>query len=182
MPKRKLPPNEKLIEMYSSGMSCGEIAEQCGSKSVTVDSMLRRIGCKLRGVSEAATLREERGRSHPTRYWLGKKQPADMIEKRVSRIRGENHYMWKGGKDRRPYRDKVTKELCALCGSRQNLGIHHIDLDHYNDAEGNLQVLCVSCHMSLHKQAYWDAYHKGEETPHSNGPIGWKHDKEVMPT
>ena len=45
--------------------------------------------------------------------------------------------------------------------------------DHYDNRPENLQVLCVSCHMSLHKRAYWEAIHNDEDPPVSNGPIGW---------
>lgn len=185
MPKRKLPPDAVLIEMYQSGLSCPEIAEKLGdqgiqTKAISVFSRIRMAGIQRRTPQEVAQLREKSGRARHASYWLGKKQPPDLVEKRVSKIRGENHYMWKGGTERRPYRKKIVKESCAACGSRQNLSIHHIDLDHYNDADDNLQVLCVSCHMSLHKQAYWDAYHKGEMTPKSNGPVGWTQKKEEV--
>jgi hypothetical protein len=174
MPNRKLPPNKELIEMYDLGMSCGEIAEKCNVKPVTVNSLFRRIGFKLRDAEEYNRLRSKRGRFRPAKYWQGKKQPPEMVEKRVAPIRGENHYLWKGGESLRPYRGKLIKEKCSNCGSKLNLCIHHKNLDHYDDRTDNLQVLCVSCHMSIHKKAYWDAYHKGDKLPKSNSPIGWK--------
>jgi hypothetical protein len=97
-----------------------------------------------------------------------------MVEKRISKIRGDRHWLWKGGKDRRGYRQEVEKVACSECGSRVNLCIHHLDLDHYNDAPENLQVLCVSHHLSLHKAAYWAAYRNGDTTPKSNCPSGWE--------
>lgn len=174
MPKRKLPPNEKVIELYDSGMSSGEIAELYDVKPVTVYSLLRRIGHPTRSPLEAARLREERGRGKPATYWKGKKQPRELVEKRVSQIRGEKHYLWKGGESRRPYREQVEKKSCQECGQTENLSIHHINFDHYDNRPENLQVLCVSCHMSFHKQAYWDAIHTGKEPPRGNGPVGWK--------
>ena len=173
MPKRKLPPNEEVVQMYDSGMSCGEIAEKCDVASVTVDSLLRRIGHKMRSAAEAAKVRSERGRCNTAKYWLGKTQPPEMVEKRINKIRGENHYLWKGGDSRRDYRGKVKKVACEKCGARLNLGIHHKNNDHYDDSPENLAVLCVSCHMSIHKTAYWKAYRNGEPTPKSNGPVGW---------
>jgi len=173
MPNRKLPPDEKLIELYEAGNSTGEIAEMFDAAPVTVCSAFRRIGYGLRSSKEASRLAEQRGRLKRTAYWEGKKQPKEMVERRVSKIRGENHYLWKGGKSRRGYRGKVVKEKCAGCGGKLNLGIHHIDFDHYNNNPENLKVLCVSCHMSLHKKAYWDAYRNGERAPRGNGPIGW---------
>lgn len=174
MPKRELPPNEKVIELYESGMSSGEIAEKYGVKPVTVISLLRRIGHPRRSIGEATRLAEKKGRRRRVRYWLGKKQPPEMVEKRTSKIRGSNHYLWKGGRHRRGYRGMVEKVECAECGARINLGVHHKNFDHYDNDPENLQVLCVSCHMSVHKQAYWDAIHEGREPPKSNGPVGWQ--------
>jgi len=111
--------------------------------------------------------------SNTTKYWLGKKQPAEMVERRVSKIRGDKHWCWKGGRARRPYRRKIKKSVCGKCGTTKSLGIHHKDFDHYNDAPENLEVLCVGCHMSLHKTAYWKAVHSGKNPPLSNGPVGW---------
>lgn len=177
MPPRKCPSDTELIRLYGLGMSAGEIAESLNLNTNTVSACLHRSGCKMRSTSEAQRLRFKRGRWNPARYWLGKKFPPEVVEARSAKIRGENHYLWKGGASRRPYRSLVVKEKCAKCGSRLNLGIHHIDYDHYNDNPDNLQVLCVSCHCSLHKKAYWDAYHAGLEYKPSNSPIGW-HRKE----
>ena len=175
MPKRIVPPTHVLKELYDSGMSAREIAEHLGLKLNTIASALRRYDITNRTPEETKALQKERGIVHDTgRYWLGKKQPAEMIEKRASKIRGENHYLWKGGKDRRGYRNNITKVKCSNCGSKLNLAIHHIDYDHYNDEPENLQVLCVSCHISLHKQNYWDAIHAGKEPPKSNAPNNWQ--------
>lgn len=106
--------------------------------------------------------------------WLGKKQPDWMIEKRVSKIRGENHYLWKGGKERRLYRSIVSKEKCEMCGSKLNLGIHHVNFDHYDNNPGNLQVLCLHCHLSLHKTEYWKAKREGRTPPCSTAPYHWR--------
>jgi hypothetical protein len=74
------------------------------------------------------------------------------------------------------YKRTAKRERCAACGSSLNLSVHHQDFDHYNNNPENLQVLCVSCHMRLHKQAYWDAIHEGKIPQRSNGPIGWLRD------
>lgn len=47
----------------------------------------------------------------------------------------------------------LAKELpqkCAFCGSLDNLQVHHKDGDKTNDALPNLQILCQTCHQSLH--------------------------------
>jgi hypothetical protein len=173
MPKRKLPPNDEVIKMYQDGMSSGEIAELCDVQPVTVISLLRRLDIPRRSPGEASRNMVSRGRAIPTRYWLGKTQPPEMVEKRVSKIRGENHYAWSGGKDRRGYRNNIDKIICDECACHDNLCIHHTNFDHYDNREDNLRVLCVSCHLALHKQAYWDSIHSGEKPLTSNGPVGW---------
>lgn len=174
MPPRKVPKKEILTEMYERGLSAREIAVELELNPNTIASALRRLGISNRTPQETKELQAARGIKHPAnKYWLGKKQPPEMVEKRVSKIRGENHYLWKGGESKRDYRKVIKKVKCANCGSKLNLGIHHKDFDHYNNKPENLEVLCVSCHMSLHKQIYWDAIHAGKKPPKSNGPVGW---------
>lgn len=172
MPKRKLPPDDKVVEMYESGMSSGEIAEKCNVKPTTVLSLFRKIEYKTRSRKDAARLMVKKGRYNKVPYWKGKKQPPEMVEKRISKIRGEKHYLWKGGNSRREYRGVIEKILCSDCGGKLNLGIHHKDLDHYNNEPENLDVLCVSCHITLHKLLYWKSKRDGTEYK-TNSPIGW---------
>ena len=175
MPKRVVPSKEILQDLYDTGMSAREIADHLKLNRNTVASALGRLGVINRTIIETKALQKKRGVKYKSaRYWLGKKQPPEMVEKRVSKIRGDKHYLWKGGASRRAYRNKIEKRECASCKAVSNLGIHHIDFDHFNNSPENLRVLCVSCHMSLHKQAYWDAIHAGKEPPKSNAPTGWK--------
>jgi len=102
------------------------------------------------------------------------KQSPEHVEKRISKIRGENHGRWKGGLQRRPYRNLIEKKECARCSATERLGIHHKDGDHYNNVVENLEVLCASCHMREHKKAFWAAKREGRESPKGNGPVGWK--------
>ena len=171
--KRKLPPDDVVVSMYRSGMSSLQIAEQFGVTASNVRALLRRIGEPRRTISDALKLSYANGVSTPTSYWTGKTQPAEMIERRISKIRGERHYLWNGGHSRRPYRNLVTKEKCERCGGTKDLGIHHQDDDHYNNDVKNLVVLCLSCHMSIHKTAYWKAWREGKPLPKSNAPTGW---------
>ena len=174
MPNRILPPNDVLKEMYESPMSSREIADALGANLHTVHSALTRVpGLVMRSQSEAQKLAFARGKK-PARFWLGKKQPPEMVEKRVSKIRGERHYLWSGGKSRREYRNKVKKEKCSSCGARTNLCIHHVNYDHYDNAPENLHVFCVSCHLGLHKTAYWAALRNGTTPPRSTAPSHWK--------
>lgn len=176
MPKRILPPNEILIADYESGLSSAQIAEKYGAvNGSVVTKHLRSAGVQMRDGGETRHLMYKNGSLQPTAYWTGKKQPPEMIESRVSKIRGENHYLWKGGESKRDYRDVIEKHECAKCQITKDLCIHHIDFDHFNNAIENLQVLCNGCHISLHKTEYWRCKREGIEYK-SNAPIGWDRD------
>ena len=174
MPVKTLLPEPKIITSYLSGESSGEIAEKYKVRPLVIIRLLRRNNIPRRLPKEAAKIRTESGRANPAAYWTGKKQPKAMIESRTSKIRGEQHYLWKGGKSKRDYRKLRQKVKCENCGSRLNLGIHHKNLDHYDNEANNLQVLCVGCHMSLHKKLYWDAKRNGKPIPKSNSIVGWR--------
>lgn len=174
MPARKCPPDHVLHQLYLRPMSAGEIARHCSLNVNTVAAALKRIpGLVMRSNSEAQRLAFNRGKKPPS-IWKGKKQPREMVEKRVSKIRGSRHYLWKGGTERRPYRDLVKKEKCEKCGGRINLGIHHRNFDHYDNEPGNLQVLCLHCHLSLHKTEYWKAKREGRTPRKSTAPHHWR--------
>ena len=160
--------------MYERPMSAGEIASELKANVNTVASALSRIeGLQRRDPSEAQKIAFQHGKK-PTSYWTGKKQPDDMIERRVSKIRGDNHYLWAGGKTTRPYRRVIEKRSCSKCGARFNLCIHHVNFDHYDNREDNLQVLCVGCHLGLHKAEYWKAIREGRTPMKSTGESHWK--------
>lgn len=55
------------------------------------------------------------------------------------------------------YRQMVEKTACAKCATTETLCIHHKDEDHTNNDLSNLEVLCMSCHSRMHKQAWWNA-------------------------
>jgi len=174
MPGRKDVPVNEIVGLYRKGFSCNKIAVKYGVGPRLIWRRLKEMDEPTRKSEETRKTLENLGYFYKvTRYWKGKKQPREMVERRSQKIRGPNHYLWKGGKSRRQYRSKIRKEICNLCGGKLNLGIHHIDFDHYNNSPENLQVLCVSCHCSLHKQAYWDAIHAGKKPPKSNAPCGW---------
>ena len=48
------------------------------------------------------------------------------------------------------YKDAIEKVYCSLCGSIDNLLIHHIDHDRKNNDISNLIVLCKKCHQEHH--------------------------------
>lgn len=51
---------------------------------------------------------------------------------------------------------KFRKDICEVCGSKENLSIHHIDRDITNNKPGNIATLCTSCHIKKH----WEGYRK----------------------
>ena len=154
MVKRKLPPDDVIAAQYLAGHSTEQIAAEHGVAPTAVKNILKRLGITRRTLSEAAKLRAERGIIPAPR-------------------RGADSPKWKGGPVNQTYHRAVTRERCARCGAMENLGVHHKDFDHYNNAPENLQALCVSCHMTVHKLAYWKAKREGTEYK-SNAPIHWK--------
>ena len=53
------------------------------------------------------------------------------------------------------YRKMVLKDACARCGETEKLCVHHKDDNHLNNDPKNLEVLCMPCHSSHHKTAWW---------------------------
>lgn len=40
----------------------------------------------------------------------------------------------------------IKEEKCEICGYTENLELHHINGDHYDNRLENLQILCPNCH------------------------------------
>jgi len=40
---------------------------------------------------------------------------------------------------------------CEVCGARDNLVVHHKDNNRHNNSLSNLQLLCPSCHVRIHR-------------------------------
>ena len=45
----------------------------------------------------------------------------------------------------------IKRDVCSLCGSVDNLEIHHIDRNLRNNSEDNVMCLCSRCHHLYHK-------------------------------
>jgi hypothetical protein len=63
----------------------------------------------------------------------------------------------KGGLSRKAFHArarKKRKKFCEACGSKNRLHVHHLDEDWTNNADGNLQTLCIFCHQ------FWHATHR----------------------
>ena len=165
-------PMAEAVRLYRDGLSPREIAKAFGCSTATVARRLRKSGVRMRNGSEAANESWRRGRV-PSRYWLGKKQPRDAVARRAAKLTGEGNGRWKDGSQRRGYRTKIKKKKCGACGTRERLGIHHKNGDHFDNRIANLSVLCLSCHMRHHKREWWKAKKAGKPLPKSNARIGW---------
>jgi len=82
------------------------------------------------------------------------------------KVRGENHWKWRGGISDKGYGEDWTNKLrdsirardnylCQECGLTQDnleylLDVHHIDEDKKNNIPENLITLCRSCHVHIH--------------------------------
>lgn len=42
-------------------------------------------------------------------------------------------------------------KVCEICGSTNNIDIHHKDGNYHNNDENNLMIVCRSCHCKLHR-------------------------------
>ena len=68
---------------------------------------------------------------------------------------GADNPNFKHGREVRLYRTMVEKDACVACGVTENLCVHHKDEDHFNNTPSNLEVMCMSCHSSMHKTEWW---------------------------
>jgi len=77
------------------------------------------------------------------------------------KLSGQNHFNWQGGISVEPYcdawADREFKEdikrrddyTCQLCGSKEDLCIHHVDYDKKNCSPDNLLTLCRGCNTRV---------------------------------
>lgn len=108
-----------------------------------------------------------------TKYWLGKKRNKETLDKISKSLIGrkswnkgkecpqlakENHWNWQGGKlDKHTFYFKNIlspllreKYSCFICHSKEDLVVHHIDLDKKNNILANLAVICRPHHSKIH--------------------------------
>ena len=70
----------------------------------------------------------------------------------TERVSKEKNVNWVDGhKMYRTWALKYYGEICAECGSLNNLEVHHKDVDRTNNKLNNLQVLCRTCHRARHR-------------------------------
>ncbi len=74
-------------------------------------------------------------------------------------FKGSKNPAWKGG--RKPYYGRIANQvyrefhlyvICEECGTSEDICIHHRDTNKKNNQISNLQALCRSCHMILHRK------------------------------
>ncbi len=47
---------------------------------------------------------------------------------------------------------KLFLQKCVLCGVKENLLVHHIDGNTFNNSLKNLSILCKGCHNKVHQR------------------------------
>lgn len=79
----------------------------------------------------------------------------------------ENHPRWKGGGENyhRTIANKIYREfnilvLCDICGTFEDMCIHHKDGNVENNNIDNLRALCRSCHTKLHIEERYEKQSK----------------------
>ena len=148
--------NKEICKLYQEGRSQAAIAEMAGTYQALIQRRLKEAGFQCRDFATA----------HKLAYKTGRHKPVHL--------RGKLHGNYKHGKSSVVYRTVIPKEKCHRCGTTENLGIHHKNDNHYDNDPKNLEVLCVSCHLSITKKKWWAAKKAGLPTPKSNAPMGWK--------
>lgn len=83
------------------------------------------------------------------------------IQPRPRANHGPRNGRFRDGKASTIYRAMISKGSCRMCEVTTNLCVHHKDGDHMNNTPVNLEVLCMSCHSSMHKKAWWDSRKAG---------------------
>jgi len=189
----KRPARDVLMQMYhTQHMTQEAIADSLGVDRYTVREWMKLYGIKAR-VTNQVDIAEMTLRDLYEIQGKTQKEIARILQVSVRSIRrriqdfhivprprsGKDNGNYKHGKNAgiHAYRHAKPIEACERCRGTQNLCVHHTDFDHYNNHPDNLQILCVSCHSSVHKQAYWDAIKQGATPPKSNAPIGWYRSK-----
>lgn len=135
--------SEHLSELYSDGMSMGEIVEhlnkrygyECSERGISYH--LKKAGVTIRSKSEGKKLAMQRGRMIYHKKPVRESYKVKYISKRV--------------------RYEVLKRdghRCMSCGltvhDGARLELHHVDGD--ESVPNNLRTLCVDCHQGLHSQ------------------------------
>jgi len=94
---------------------------------------------------------------------------------RSENFQRESNPNWRNGLSNEPYGIEFTDKMkavikyrdnykCRMCRSNENLVVHHIDYNKYNNDERNLITLCKYCHGKTngHRDTFKRLFYTGE--------------------
>ena len=114
----------EVARLYESGLSMQDVADNLGCTRPAIYHLMRRRGIPVRTKSEARRLAMARGKLS----WQDGTSMA-MAYHKARQHRGP---------------------ICQDCGSDQDLHIHHLDENPWNNDPANLRTLCRGCHKQVH--------------------------------
>lgn len=182
---KRLTDDEKiqLSDLYwCDNLTLPEIADRFGVSYPAIRQWFIKLGIPRRDNSEAQLLSNgtqeltpgllrdlyigQHLSQHQIAHKLGRSQTGigHLLRRYNIPIRGKanpgpSNGRYKHGEyvNERIYRDMIDKDRCAICGATEQLCIHHKNLDHSDNRLENLEIMCHSCHSSLHKTLYWQS-------------------------
>jgi hypothetical protein len=146
---------------------------ECGKE---IKDWRERKFCDLICAHKNINYREEQRKAKlksPINYWLGKKRPeirnfqqfdrTGIIpwnkDKQCPQLAKEKHWNWQGGKSKERhsfyFKNVLSRYLrenytCLVCKTKDDLVVHHSDLNKLNNKMSNMLVLCRPHHAQFH--------------------------------
>lgn len=100
---------------------------------------------------------------------FGKEKASEIKDLQRESHRGSRHWNWKGGRSEIWYRKLLAEsgreKKCHYCQSVNQIEIHHLNQDHYDNRLENLVYACKECHERQHEHKSWLKGKKLEELP-----------------
>ena len=162
--------NDKDYRIHMSKVHKGQKA---WNKGIPLNKQLDKNMNKLRKEKISLTLKRKYKNGERKSAQLGK--PISLSHRlaiknyMTGRFFGDKHPNWNGGSSMKPYtlKFKHVRKLillldnytCQKCFTNENLSVHHIDYDKFNDDEINLITLCKPCNGNVNaNRDYWRGY------------------------
>ena len=106
-----------------------------------------------RGLAWRKKLSERKmGNNNPAKRADVKKKLAGTWFKSEN-VSGDKNNRWKGGISNSYYM-RISRlslrQQCVLCGSTNNLHVHHLNCNRKDNRLDNLIILCAKCHKRIH--------------------------------